>query len=168
MWSLDLWACPPLTCDLHWGLSSDRLCSWSVPLSSTTTQPITGARTSFTPGNTQEVSRACAPLPDSNNISSIARESRDHTGNAFGTRWDAALALAASDWLSRVLGVVVSTYLSTPVCCLFSQDAKFVEERRKQLQTYLRNVMNKVIQVVPEFAASPQKETLVQLMPFFL
>lgn len=43
-----------------------------------------------------------------------------------------------------------------------------MEERRKQLQTYLRNVMNKVIQVVPEFAASPQKETLVQLMPFFL
>uniref|UniRef100_A0A8C2RRZ3 RUN domain-containing protein n=1 Tax=Capra hircus TaxID=9925 RepID=A0A8C2RRZ3_CAPHI len=48
------------------------------------------------------------------------------------------------------------------------QDAKFVEERRKQLQTYLRNVMNKVIQAVPEFTASPQKETLTQLMPFFV
>lgn len=43
-----------------------------------------------------------------------------------------------------------------------------MEERRKQLQNYLRSVMNKVIQVVPEFAASPQKETLVQLMPFFM
>ena len=48
------------------------------------------------------------------------------------------------------------------------QDAKFVEERRKQLQTYLRSVMNKVIQAVPEFTASPQKETLTQLMPFFV
>ncbi|KAL0617542.1 Sorting nexin-29 [Plecturocebus cupreus] len=48
------------------------------------------------------------------------------------------------------------------------QDAKFVEERRKQLQNYLRSVMNKVIQMVPEFAASPKKETLIQLMPFFV
>lgn len=52
--------------------------------------------------------------------------------------------------------------------CLSSQDAKFVEERRKQLQDYLRNVMNKVIQMVPEFATSPKKETLIQLMPFFV
>lgn len=52
--------------------------------------------------------------------------------------------------------------------CVFPQDAKFVEERRKQLQNYLRSVMNKVIQVAPEFAASPKKETLVQLMPFFV
>ncbi|KAM9555207.1 sorting nexin-29 isoform 4-T4 [Guaruba guarouba] len=48
------------------------------------------------------------------------------------------------------------------------QDAKFVEERRKQLQNYLRNVMNKIIQTVPEFTASPKKETLIQLMPFFM
>ncbi|KAK2097557.1 hypothetical protein P7K49_023008, partial [Saguinus oedipus] len=48
------------------------------------------------------------------------------------------------------------------------QDAKFVEERRKQLQNYLRSVMNKVIQMVPEFASSPKKETLIQLMPFFV
>ncbi|XP_025952133.1 sorting nexin-29 isoform X4 [Dromaius novaehollandiae] len=48
------------------------------------------------------------------------------------------------------------------------QDAKFVEERRKQLQNYLRNVMNKIIQTVPEFTASPKKETLIQLMPFFV
>nr|XP_028561098.1 sorting nexin-29 isoform X3 [Podarcis muralis] len=48
------------------------------------------------------------------------------------------------------------------------QDAKFVEERRKQLQNYLRNVMNKVIQTLPEFASNPKKETLIQLMPFFI
>lgn len=55
-----------------------------------------------------------------------------------------------------------------PVPCVFAQDAKFVEERRKQLQNYLRSVMNKVIQAVPEFAANPKKETLIQLMPFFV
>ncbi|GAB1300010.1 Sorting nexin-29 [Apodemus speciosus] len=49
-----------------------------------------------------------------------------------------------------------------------SPDAKFVEERRKQLQSYLRSVMNKVIQMVPEFAANPKKETLIQLVPFFV
>uniref|UniRef100_A0A452FL18 Sorting nexin 29 n=1 Tax=Capra hircus TaxID=9925 RepID=A0A452FL18_CAPHI len=55
-----------------------------------------------------------------------------------------------------------------PKKAIGNKDAKFVEERRKQLQTYLRNVMNKVIQAVPEFTASPQKETLTQLMPFFV
>lgn len=53
----------------------------------------------------------------------------------------------------------------SPVC---TQDARFVEERRKLLQTYLRSVMNKVIQALPEFASSPRKETLVQLIPFFV
>uniref|UniRef100_A0A3P8Q886 RUN domain-containing protein n=1 Tax=Astatotilapia calliptera TaxID=8154 RepID=A0A3P8Q886_ASTCA len=46
------------------------------------------------------------------------------------------------------------------------QDAKFVEERRKQLQGYLRTVMNKLIQTLPEFTASPTKETLLSLLPF--
>uniref|UniRef100_A0A8B9G0Z5 Sorting nexin 29 n=1 Tax=Amazona collaria TaxID=241587 RepID=A0A8B9G0Z5_9PSIT len=55
-----------------------------------------------------------------------------------------------------------------PKKAIGNKDAKFVEERRKQLQNYLRNVMNKIIQTVPEFAASPKKETLIQLMPFFM
>lgn len=80
-------------------------------------------------------------------------------------------------WVKKIVGRVFSGWLrkaeSIPedAClsvCLSSQDAKFVEERRKQLQTYLRSVMNKVIQAVPEFTASPQKETLTQLMPFFV
>ncbi|XP_036682089.1 sorting nexin-29 isoform X3 [Balaenoptera musculus] len=62
----------------------------------------------------------------------------------------------------------VRAYNFPPKKAIGNKDAKFVEERRKQLQNYLRSVMNKVIQVVPEFAASPQKETLVQLMPFFI
>ncbi|XP_016053094.1 PREDICTED: sorting nexin-29 isoform X1 [Miniopterus natalensis] len=62
----------------------------------------------------------------------------------------------------------VRAYNFPPKKAIGNKDAKFVEERRKQLQSYLRSVMNKVIQVVPEFAASPKKETLVQLMPFFV
>ncbi|MGH0129647.1 UNVERIFIED_CONTAM: hypothetical protein FKN15_048352 [Acipenser sinensis] len=49
---------------------------------------------------------------------------------------------------------------------LLETDAKFVESRRKQLQSYLRSVMNKVIQTLPEFTASPTKENLLQLLPF--
>uniref|UniRef100_A0A8C2VSA8 Sorting nexin 29 n=1 Tax=Chinchilla lanigera TaxID=34839 RepID=A0A8C2VSA8_CHILA len=62
----------------------------------------------------------------------------------------------------------VRAYNFPPKKAIGNKDAKFVEERRKQLQSYLRNVMNKVIQMVPEFAASPKKETLVQLVPFFV
>ncbi|XP_054445565.1 sorting nexin-29 [Pteronotus mesoamericanus] len=62
----------------------------------------------------------------------------------------------------------VKAYNFPPKKAIGNKDAKFVEERRKQLQNYLRNVMNKVIQMVPEFATNPKKETLVQLMPFFV
>ncbi|XP_053528117.1 sorting nexin-29 isoform X2 [Artibeus jamaicensis] len=62
----------------------------------------------------------------------------------------------------------VRAYNFPPKKAIGNKDAKFVEERRKHLQNYLRNVMNKVIQMVPEFATNPKKETLVQLMPFFV
>uniref|UniRef100_A0A8C5EXV3 PX domain-containing protein n=1 Tax=Gopherus evgoodei TaxID=1825980 RepID=A0A8C5EXV3_9SAUR len=62
----------------------------------------------------------------------------------------------------------VRTFNFPPKKAIGNKDAKFVEERRKQLQNYLRNVMNKIIQTVPEFTVSPQKETLIQLMPFFV
>ncbi|XP_019395711.1 PREDICTED: sorting nexin-29 [Crocodylus porosus] len=62
----------------------------------------------------------------------------------------------------------VRTFNFPPKKAIGNKDAKFVEERRKQLQNYLRNVMNKVIQTVPEFTASPKKETLIQLIPFFV
>ncbi|XP_068100806.1 sorting nexin-29 isoform X4 [Hyperolius riggenbachi] len=55
-----------------------------------------------------------------------------------------------------------------PKKAIGNKDAKFVEERRKQLQIYLRNVMNKVIQTLPEFAAKPNKDSLIQIMPFFV
>ncbi|XP_054851500.1 sorting nexin-29 isoform X2 [Eublepharis macularius] len=62
----------------------------------------------------------------------------------------------------------VRSFNFPPKKAIGNKDAKFVEERRKHLQNYLRNVMNKVIQTVPEFTANPKKETLIQLMPFFI
>lgn len=53
-----------------------------------------------------------------------------------------------------------------PKKAIGNKDAKFVEERRKQLQSYLRMVMNKLIQTLPQFTAQPTKETLLQLLPF--
>lgn len=61
----------------------------------------------------------------------------------------------------------VRTFHFPPKKAIGNKDAKFVEERRKQLQIYLRSVMNKIIQTVPEFTSSPHKETLIKLMPFF-
>uniref|UniRef100_A0A8D2JB12 Sorting nexin 29 n=1 Tax=Varanus komodoensis TaxID=61221 RepID=A0A8D2JB12_VARKO len=62
----------------------------------------------------------------------------------------------------------VRSFNFPPKKAIGNKDAKFVEERRKQLQIYLRNVMNKVIQILPEFTANPKKETLTQLMPFVI
>ncbi|KAM4697780.1 LOW QUALITY PROTEIN: sorting nexin-29 [Rhinophrynus dorsalis] len=61
----------------------------------------------------------------------------------------------------------VRTFQFPPKKAIGNKDAKFVEERRKQLQNYLRNVMNKIIQTVPDFVAKPNKEGLTQLIPFF-
>ncbi|XP_072275090.1 sorting nexin-29 isoform X2 [Pyxicephalus adspersus] len=61
----------------------------------------------------------------------------------------------------------VRTIHFPPKKAIGNKDAKFVEERRKQLQIYLRNVMNKVIQTLPDFAAKPNKESLTHIMPFF-
>ncbi|KAJ8246036.1 hypothetical protein GJAV_G00262960 [Gymnothorax javanicus] len=60
----------------------------------------------------------------------------------------------------------VDTFNFPPKKAIGNKDAKFVEERRKQLQCYLRTVMNKLIQTLPQFSASPTKETLLQLVPF--
>ncbi|XP_067101472.1 sorting nexin-29 [Osmerus mordax] len=62
----------------------------------------------------------------------------------------------------------VDTFNFPPKKALGNKDSKFVEERRKQLQSYLRIVMNKLIQTLPEFSARPTKETLLQLLPFCL
>uniref|UniRef100_A0A8D3CWZ7 Sorting nexin 29 n=1 Tax=Scophthalmus maximus TaxID=52904 RepID=A0A8D3CWZ7_SCOMX len=60
----------------------------------------------------------------------------------------------------------VEAFNFPPKKAIGNKDAKFVEERRKQLQGYLRTVMNKLIQTLPEFTARPSKETLLSLLPF--
>nr|XP_015215683.1 PREDICTED: sorting nexin-29 isoform X2 [Lepisosteus oculatus] len=60
----------------------------------------------------------------------------------------------------------VDAFNFPPKKAIGNKDSKFVEERRKQLQSYLRSVMNKLIQALPEFAARPTKETLLKLLPF--
>ncbi|XP_038848178.1 sorting nexin-29-like [Salvelinus namaycush] len=62
----------------------------------------------------------------------------------------------------------VDTFSFPPKKAIGNKDARFVEERRKQLQSYLRMVLNKLIQTLPEFSAKPTKETLLQLLPFCL
>uniref|UniRef100_A0A665TX46 Sorting nexin 29 n=1 Tax=Echeneis naucrates TaxID=173247 RepID=A0A665TX46_ECHNA len=62
----------------------------------------------------------------------------------------------------------VDTFNFPPKKAIGNKDAKFVEERRKQLQGYLRMVMNKLIQTLPEFTARPTKETLLSLLPFWI
>ena len=86
------------------------------------------------------------------------------------------VAALTSAFPSTILSVTNSFFsvfptlsLCLPLCLSLSlQDAKFVEERRKQLQGYLRTVMNKLIQTLPEFTARPSKETLLSLLPFCL
>ncbi|KAJ7984729.1 hypothetical protein DPEC_G00357780 [Dallia pectoralis] len=60
----------------------------------------------------------------------------------------------------------VDTFNFPPKKAIGNKDAKFVEERRKQLQSYLRTVMNKLIQTLPGFSAEPTKDTLLHLLPF--
>ncbi|XP_072568547.1 sorting nexin-29 isoform X2 [Paramormyrops kingsleyae] len=60
----------------------------------------------------------------------------------------------------------VDTFNFPPKKAIGNKDAKFVEERRKQLQGYLRMVMNKLVQTLPEFSARPTKDLLMQLLPF--
>ncbi|GCB72231.1 hypothetical protein scyTo_0001881 [Scyliorhinus torazame] len=60
----------------------------------------------------------------------------------------------------------VNTFHFPPKKAIGNKDAKFVEERRKRLQEYLRNIMNKIIQTLPEFTSNPKKATLTHLLPF--
>lgn len=62
---------------------------------------------------------------------------------------------------------VVGTFDFPPKKALGNKDARFVEERRKRLQHYLRCVMNHLIQTNAELSASPDKELLVHMIPFF-
>ncbi|EEC02552.1 conserved hypothetical protein [Ixodes scapularis] len=62
---------------------------------------------------------------------------------------------------------VVGSFDFPPKKSIGNKDAKVVEERRKRLQRYLRCVLNWMAQTSSELLESPDKSTLVALLPFF-
>ncbi|XP_033609183.1 sorting nexin-29 isoform X4 [Cryptotermes secundus] len=62
---------------------------------------------------------------------------------------------------------IVSTFDFPPKKTLGNKDARFVEERRRRLQHYLRCVMNHLVQTNIDLATAPDKELLIGLVPFF-
>ncbi|CAM9655580.1 unnamed protein product [Lampetra fluviatilis] len=63
---------------------------------------------------------------------------------------------------------LVDSFKLPPKKALGNKDSRFVEGRRRQLQDYLRLVVNKVVQANSNFTAEPSKSTLTGLHPFFL
>ncbi|XP_050428502.1 sorting nexin-29 [Adelges cooleyi] len=62
---------------------------------------------------------------------------------------------------------VVSTIDLPPKKTIGNKGANFVEERRKRLQIYLRQIINFLITINRTLASSPNKYKLVSLIPFF-
>ncbi|CAN7940553.1 unnamed protein product, partial [Ixodes hexagonus] len=62
---------------------------------------------------------------------------------------------------------IVNSFDFPPKKSIGNKDAKVVEERRKRLQRYLRCVLNWMAQTSTELLDSPDKHTLVALLPFF-
>ncbi|XP_049941422.1 sorting nexin-29 isoform X2 [Schistocerca serialis cubense] len=62
---------------------------------------------------------------------------------------------------------VFTTFDFPPKKTLGNKDSRFVEERRRRLQHYLRCVVNHLVQTNNEMATSPDKDLLVSLVPFF-
>ena len=54
-----------------------------------------------------------------------------------------------------------------PKKSLGNKSERFVEDRRKLLQAYLRSIVNYLITTNVSLAANPDKETLLSLFPFF-
>ena len=44
---------------------------------------------------------------------------------------------------------------------------RFVEDRKKALQSYLRSIVNYLVTNIVSLSCSPDKETLLNLLPFF-
>ncbi|XP_064478663.1 sorting nexin-29-like isoform X2 [Ornithodoros turicata] len=62
---------------------------------------------------------------------------------------------------------IVNSFDFPPKKSIGNKDAKVVEERRKRLQRYLRCVLNWMTQTNPDLLDTPDKHTLVTIMPFF-
>uniref|UniRef100_T1J6X9 Large ribosomal subunit protein uL13 n=1 Tax=Strigamia maritima TaxID=126957 RepID=T1J6X9_STRMM len=62
---------------------------------------------------------------------------------------------------------IMNTFEFPPKKAIGNKDAKFVEERRRRLQHYLRCIVNLFVQHHSELGVNPDKETLVNFLPFF-
>jgi len=62
---------------------------------------------------------------------------------------------------------LVDSFYFPPKKSVGYKTEKVVEERRKRLQSYLRQVVNLLVQTNPALAARPNKENVLLLMPFF-
>jgi len=62
---------------------------------------------------------------------------------------------------------VVASFHFPPKKHLGNRSERFVESRRIQLQTYLRNIVNYMVGTHPTLANCPDKDTLVAILPFF-
>uniref|UniRef100_UPI00358FA45B sorting nexin-29 n=1 Tax=Myxine glutinosa TaxID=7769 RepID=UPI00358FA45B len=61
----------------------------------------------------------------------------------------------------------VQAFNFPPKKAIGNKNSQFVEFRRRGLQEYMRLVCNKLLQASPDFAATPTKAALVQILPFF-
>ncbi|XP_077525915.1 sorting nexin-29 [Haemaphysalis longicornis] len=62
---------------------------------------------------------------------------------------------------------IVCSFDFPPKKSIGNKDAKIVEERRQRLQRYLRSVLNFLAQTSQALVDSPDRATLVKLLPFF-
>ena len=62
---------------------------------------------------------------------------------------------------------IVNSLEFPPKKSLGNKSERFVEDRRKLLQAYLRSIVNYLITTNVSLAANPDKETLLSLFPFF-
>lgn len=62
---------------------------------------------------------------------------------------------------------IVNSFDFPPKKSIGNKDAKIVEERRKRLQRYLRCLLNWMAQTNTDLSDSPDKQTLVTILPFF-
>ncbi|CAG0892031.1 unnamed protein product [Cyprideis torosa] len=62
---------------------------------------------------------------------------------------------------------LIATFDFPPKKALGNKTPHFVEERRKKLQSYLRQVVNFMITNCPDLSLMPDRETLTRVLPFF-
>jgi len=62
---------------------------------------------------------------------------------------------------------LVASFDFPPKKTVGNKAEKFVEDRKKRLQTYLRQIVNLMVQTNPSLQAKPDREQVIMLMPFF-